>query len=82
MFEFSFGESITKEFILSKVSEEEIFCYYLEINSISKKLIRNRLRKDNNPTCGFYRNSKGEARKNAKAFLGIEMQYKHLTESV
>ena len=60
MFEFSFGESITKEFILSKVSEEEIFCYYLEINSISKKLIRNRLRKDNNPTCGFYRNSKGD----------------------
>lgn len=60
MFEFTFGESITKEFILSKVTEEEIFCYYLGIPNISKKLIRSRLRNDNKPTCGFYRNSKGE----------------------
>ena len=56
MFEFSFGESITKEFILSKLTEESIFCYYLGIPQVSKKLIRSKLRKDKNPTCGFYRN--------------------------
>lgn len=60
MFQFTFGETITKELILSKVSEEQIFCYYLNIDSISKKLIKSRLRADNNPTCGFYRNSKGD----------------------
>ncbi len=60
MFEFSFGDSVTKEFILARVSEEEIFCYYLGISSISKKLICSKLRQDNNPTCGFYRNNKGE----------------------
>ena len=60
MFEFSFGESITKEFILSKLTEESIFCYYLGIPQVSKKLIRSKLRKDKNPTCGFYRNNKGE----------------------
>ncbi len=59
-FKFSFGENITKEFILSKVTEEQIFCYYLSIDSISKKLIRSRFREDKNPTCGFYRNSKGD----------------------
>lgn len=60
MFEFSFGESITKEFILSKLTEESIFCYYLGIPQVSKKLIRSKLRKDKNPTCGFYRNKHGE----------------------
>lgn len=59
-FEFTFGEDITKELILSKVSEEQIFCYYLSIDSISKKLIKSRFRDDRNPTCGFYRNSKGD----------------------
>ena len=60
MYEFSFGDNITKEFILANISEEEIFCYYLGITSITKKLIRSRLREDRNPTCGFYRNSKGD----------------------
>lgn len=60
MFKFEFNENVTKEFILTKVSEEEIFCYYLGIREISKKLICSRLRKDNRPTCGFYRNGKGD----------------------
>ena len=60
MFEFKFEESITKEFILNNISEEQIFCYYLGINKVSKKLICSRLRSDKNPTCGFYRNNKGE----------------------
>lgn len=59
MFKFSFGEDVTKEFILSNVTEEQIFCYYLGIESITKKLIRSCFREDNNPTCGFYRNGKG-----------------------
>ena len=62
MFEFKFNENanITKEFILKNLSEEEIFCYYLGIDRVSKKLICSRLRSDKNPTCGFYRNSKGD----------------------
>lgn len=60
MFEFKFEENVTKEFILNNISEEQIFCYYLGINKVSKKLICSRLRNDRNPTCGFYRNSKGE----------------------
>lgn len=62
MFEFKFNENanITKEFILKSLSEEEIFCYYLGIDRVSKKLICSRLRSDKNPTCGFYRNSKGD----------------------
>lgn len=60
MFEFKFEENVTKEFILNNISEEQIFCYYLGIDKVSKKLICSRLRSDKNPTCGFYRNSKGE----------------------
>lgn len=60
MFEFKFTENITKEFILSNISAEQIFCYYLGINNISKKLICSRVRSDRNPTCGFYRNDKGD----------------------
>jgi hypothetical protein len=60
MFKFAFSENVTKEFILTKISEEEIFCYYLGIKEISKKLICSRLRTDNRPTCGFYRNGKGD----------------------
>ena len=60
MFKFAFSENVTKEFILTRLSEEEIFCYYLGIKEISKKLICSRLRTDNRPTCGFYRNGKGD----------------------
>ena len=38
MFKFAFSENITKEFILTKISEEEIFCYYLGIKEISKNI--------------------------------------------
>lgn len=59
MLNFEIAPKITKDLLLSKFSEETIFCYYLGINSISKKLIRNTTRDDKNPTCGFYRNSSG-----------------------
>ena len=48
---------ITKEDILSKVSEEAIFKYYLGVTP-SKKLIVSKFRNDNNPTCSFYRKNK------------------------
>jgi hypothetical protein len=59
MFEFKINDNITKDFIFKNLSEEEIFCYYLGIDKITKKLICSRVRSDKNPTCGFYRNSKG-----------------------
>ena len=59
MLDFEIAPKITKDLLLSKFSEETIFCHYLGINSISKKLVRNTTRNDRNPTCGFYRNSRG-----------------------
>ncbi len=59
MLNFRITPKITKDFLLSEFSEETIFCHYLGINSISKKLIRNPTRNDKNPTCGFYRNGSG-----------------------
>lgn len=59
MLDFKLTPKITKDFLLSKFSEETIFCHYLGINSISKKLIRNPTRNDRNPTCGFYKNGSG-----------------------
>ena len=59
MLNFEIAPKITKDLLLSKFSEETIFCHYLGINSISKKLVRNTTRNDKNPTCGFYRNGNG-----------------------
>ena len=59
MLDFEIAPKITKDLLLSKFSEETIFCHYLGINSISKKLIRNTTRNDKNPTCGFYKNGNG-----------------------
>lgn len=59
MLNFEIAPKITKDLLLSKFSEETIFCRYLGIGSISKKLIRNITRNDKNPTCGFYRNNSG-----------------------
>lgn len=59
MLDFDITPKITKDLLLSKFTEETIFCHYLGINTISKKLIRNTTRDDKNPTCGFYRNGSG-----------------------
>ena len=50
---------ITKEFLLSKNSEETYMSTYLGI-PISKTLVRNPLRNDRKPTASFHRNSSGE----------------------
>lgn len=48
----------TKELILNKISEERIMEHYLGIH-VKKGLVKSPLRKDNNPTCSFYRNKHG-----------------------
>ena len=50
--------NITKELILSRVSEEQIMEHYLGI-PIQKGLFRSPLRNDRNPTASFYRDRRG-----------------------
>ncbi len=52
-------QPVTKTEILDKVSQESLFCYYLNIPRITKKLIVNPLRQDHKPTAGFYKSSNG-----------------------
>lgn len=54
--------SLTKEFILSKVTQEQIFEKYLNITVQTDTLFTSPLRKDNNPTCGFKYNTNGKLR--------------------
>lgn len=56
---FSIKPKITKELILSKFSEEQIMEYYLHV-PVKKGLFRSPIRRDNRPTCSFFRNSRGE----------------------
>lgn len=49
--------TLSKEFILSKISEENIFEHYGV--PIQKGLFCSRLRKDNNPTVALYRSRNG-----------------------
>lgn len=56
---FEITPEITKNYLLSKFSEETYMEYYLGI-PVSKKLYRSPLRKDNTPTCSFYRNKSGD----------------------
>jgi len=44
---------IDKEYILSRVSQEEIFEYYLGVEVQTSKHIRSPLREDKHPTCNF-----------------------------
>lgn len=50
---------ITKEFLLSKNSEETYMSTYLK-TPIQKGLFRSTIRKDNRPTCSFCRSKSGE----------------------
>jgi hypothetical protein len=46
---------LTKDYILSKISEEAIFCEYLEIKSVDfNKHYINVLRQDDIPKCSFF----------------------------
>lgn len=56
--DFRFKPKLSKELILSKYSEEQIMEFYLHI-PVKKGLFCSPLRRDKEPTCSFYRNSKG-----------------------
>lgn len=51
-------EEINKEFVLKRITEEQIFCYYMGISHIDyKKFYKNdKLRTDNDSGCKFYVN--------------------------
>lgn len=57
--DFTIKPKVTKDLILSRFSEEQIMEYYLHI-PVKKGLFRSPIRKDNRPTCSFFRNSRGE----------------------
>ena len=52
--DFSFHPELSKELILSRISEEQIMEYYLNI-PVKKGLVVSPLRDDKNPTCSFFR---------------------------
>lgn len=58
MFDFTFEPKITKEFLLSKNSEETYMSHYLGV-PIRKGLFKSPLRRDNHNTCSFFRGSSG-----------------------
>lgn len=50
---FSANVPVTKKFILERVTQEEIFEYYLSVEVQTRRQFCNPLRKDDNPTCNF-----------------------------
>lgn len=50
---------LNKDLILSTLSEEQIFGFYIGSEIKGKKLFRSKLRNDKNPTCSMYRNKSG-----------------------
>lgn len=54
--------TLTKTYVLERLSQEQIFEYYLGISVVTGKLLLSPLRKDNNPTCSFYYNEHGRLR--------------------
>ncbi len=54
-------EPLTKEYILSRVAEEELLSHYLGLNSsiLPKGMFCSPLREDKRPTCRFYRDPEG-----------------------
>lgn len=57
--DFTITQDITKELLFQSLTEEQIFCNYLHLSQIPRKLILSPVREDRSPTCGFYRNSNG-----------------------
>ncbi len=54
--------NLTKEYILTKITQEDIFEKYLNICVQTDTLFTSPLRKDNKPTCGFKYNPNGKLR--------------------
>ena len=51
--------NINKEYILSKITEEQIFIKYLNLEPSDSGLYTNPLRDDKHPSCSFYIDSRG-----------------------
>ncbi len=51
---------LTKNLILSKITQEQIFYYYIGSEVKHKKLFRSKLRTDRNVTCSIYKNKNGD----------------------
>lgn len=49
-------QKLNKDIILSQITEEQIFSFYIGSEVKNKKLFRSKLRNDKNPTCSMYRN--------------------------
>lgn len=58
-FNFNIEPKITKNYLLQHFSEETYMEYYLGIK-VKKGLFKSPLRRDNSPTCSFYRNTNRE----------------------
>jgi len=54
--------TLNKDYILKRISQEQIFEHYLGISVVIDKLVKSPLRKDDNPTCSFYYNITGRLR--------------------
>lgn len=84
MFNFTIDPKITKEFLLSKNSEETYMSYYLGI-PVKKGLFRSPLRADNHNTCSFFRGRSGNlyfkdfATGQCLTFEGVVMEKYHCT---
>lgn len=52
-------KKLNKDIILSNLTEEQIFSYYIGSEVKNKKLFCSKLRRDKNPTCSMYRNKSG-----------------------
>lgn len=65
---FEIYPEITKEYILDRVSEEELFTFYLGNEVSFKALFRSPLRNDKTPTCNIYKGKDGLLR--LKDFAG------------
>ena len=84
MFNFTIDPKITKEFLLSKNSEETYMSYYLGI-PVKKGLFRSPLRTDNHNTCSFFRGRSGNlyfkdfATGQCLTFEGVVMEKYHCT---
>ncbi len=84
MFDFTIDPKITKEFLLSKNSEETYMAYYLGI-PVKKGLFKSPLRTDNHTTCSFFRGKSGNlyfkdfATGQCLTFEGVVMEKYHCT---
>lgn len=79
---FKFDLDITKEYIESKISQEEIFEKFTGSPVVMKKKIRSPLRNDRNPTCSYiFRNNKLLLRDFSGHFFGDCYQFVMAKES-